>query len=96
MITAKIDVTKIDKSRLFSGKNGAKYLDIVLIPTENDRYGNTHMVVQSISKEERQSGKKGQILGNAKDFNAGQSERGGDYGPRATRKPSNLDEDIPF
>lgn len=96
MITAKIDVCKIDKERLFQGKNGAKYLDILLIETPNDRYGNTHMVVQSVTKEERKAGKKGPILGNAKDLNSGQSEQGGDYGPKASPQKQSLDEDIPF
>ena len=66
MITAKIDCTKIDKSKLFLGKNGAKYLDIVLIESKNDQYGNDYMVVQSVSQEERAAGKRGAILGNAK------------------------------
>lgn len=64
--TAKIDVTKIDRSKLFDGKNGAKYLDIVLFPTPNNEFGNSHMIVQSVSKEERAAGVRGAILGNAK------------------------------
>lgn len=64
MITAKINVMKIEKARLFKGQDGT-YLDITLIPTPNGKYGD-YMVVQSISKEERESGKKGIILGNAK------------------------------
>lgn len=65
-ITASIDVTKVTKERLFLGKNGAKYLNIVLIPTTNDKYDNDFMVVESVSKEERARGVKGPILGNAK------------------------------
>ena len=66
IIAAKIDVTRIEKERLFAGKNGAKYLDVILIPSRDDKYGNSHMVVQGVSKEERAAGKKGPILGNAK------------------------------
>lgn len=62
----KIDVTKIDKTRLFEGKNGAKYLDCVAWPTDNDQYGNSHRIVQSVTKEERADGVKGTIIGNAK------------------------------
>lgn len=65
MIALKIDVTKINKDKLFPGKNGAKYLDIVLIDREDD-YGNHYMVVQSVSKEERLAGERGAILGNGK------------------------------
>lgn len=64
MITGKIDVTKITKSRLFKGAKGT-YLDIVLIETPNSQYGD-YMIVESVTKEEREAGKKGPILGNAK------------------------------
>jgi hypothetical protein len=67
IITVKIDVTKVDKARLFEGKNGAKYLDITLLGRdEPDQYGNDFMVVQQVSQQERQSGVKGTILGNGK------------------------------
>lgn len=58
MIIVKIDVMKIDKSKLFSGKNGAKYLDIVLMENRDgeDQYGNSHMAVQGVTKEERANG----------------------------------------
>ena len=67
-INLKIDVTKIDKERLFKGKKGT-YLDAVLMfDSEDDRYGNNGMIVQSVSKEEREAGTRGNILGNAKDL----------------------------
>lgn len=67
IIKVKIDVTKIDKARLFAGKNGAKYLDCTLLgKDEPDQYGNDFMIVQDVSKEERLAGTKGAILGNAK------------------------------
>ena len=62
--TAKIDVTKIDKSRLYKGQKGT-YLDVVLIPTPQSEYGD-FMIVQQVSKEERDKGIKGEILGNGK------------------------------
>ena len=69
MIKCKIDVTKIDKARIFVGEKG-KYIDITLIETPNDKYGNSHMIVQDVTKEERLAGVKGPILGNAKTFGA--------------------------
>lgn len=63
-ITAKIDVTKIEKARLFKGAKGT-YLDVVLIETPQSQYGD-YMIVQSVTKEEREQGIKGPILGNAK------------------------------
>lgn len=66
MITLSIDVNKIDKSRFFSKKNGAKMLDLVLIETPNNKYGTDYMVVQSQTKEERENRVKSTILGNAR------------------------------
>lgn len=97
LITAKLDVTKIEKARLFPGKNGAKYLDIVLIPTTDDRYGNTHMVVQAVTKEEREAGTRGPILGNAKQLDS--RSEGRQPARRETKRnipEQNLDEDVPF
>ena len=65
MIRGKIDVTKIVKAQLFRGKKGT-YLDIALIETPNDQYGNDYMIVQDPGKDARLSGEKGAILGNAK------------------------------
>jgi|SRR5690625_3665240 len=65
-IALKIDVTKIDKKRLFEGKKGV-YLDAVLFLDDRpDQYENNGMITQSVSKEEREQGVKGEILGNAK------------------------------
>ena len=64
MITIKIDVTKIDKARLYKGAKGT-YLSAVLIPTPESEYGD-YMIVEDVTKDERQDGKKGTILGNGK------------------------------
>ncbi len=66
-IEAKIDVTKILKEHLFVGQKG-KYLDVQLIENKagRDKYGNDGFVVQRVSKEARESGVKGPILGNWK------------------------------
>ena len=65
MISVKIDVTKIDKARLFKGEKGT-YLDVVLIETPNSPYSD-YMVKQSVTKEEREQGVE-IILGDAKVF----------------------------
>ena len=66
-VALKIDVTKIDKSKLFKGAKGT-YLDAnVFIDLDNeDQYGNHGMVTQQVTKEERDQGIKGNILGNGK------------------------------
>jgi hypothetical protein len=64
MISLRIDVKKISKDRLYQGEKGT-YLDAVLIETPDSDYGD-YMIVESITKDEREQGKKGVILGNAK------------------------------
>lgn len=66
IITLKIDVTKIDKARLFKGAKGT-YLDLVLIPTPGGQYGD-YMIKQSVTKEERAQNVQLPILGNGKCF----------------------------
>jgi len=66
MIQAKIDVTKITKERLYKGKKGT-YLNFAIIKTPNSKYGD-YMLVESITREEREKGIKGIILGNAKEI----------------------------
>lgn len=101
MIRCKIDVTKIDKARLFTGQKGI-YLDLTLIETPNDPYGNSHMIVQDVGKEDREKGIKGAILGNAKMFGksspATQPPAKSDTQPPSAmnKKLPNPDEDVPF
>lgn len=68
IISVKIDVKKIEKARLYPGKNGALYLNVTLLERRDGKsdYGDDFMVVQDVSKEERLAGTKGAILGNAK------------------------------
>jgi len=66
IVAIKIDVTKIDKERLYKGEKGL-YLDAVAYIDDNpDEYGQAGMITQSVSKEEREQGVKGNILGNTK------------------------------
>ncbi len=69
IIALKIDVTKLDKSRFFQGKNGAIYADVILNLKDDlseDQYGQCGFMSQSVTKEERQAGTKLPICGNAK------------------------------
>lgn len=69
-ISIKLDVTKIDKARLFKGKTGAQYLDCTaFIDIDNKgQYGDNGMVTQDVSKEEKQREIRGAILGNGTVF----------------------------
>lgn len=96
IITIKLDVRKLDKSRFFEGKADASghkplYADLVLIPRkEVGKYGDTHIVKQSKKKDEDVEMP---IIGNATDRGSGQRA------PQQSQQgaPSeNLDEDVPF
>lgn len=85
----KIDVTKIDKTALFKGEKGI-YLDVTLLENRDgpDRYGNDGFIVQEISRERRDAGEKGPIIGNWK--HAGQGA-GRTVMPKPTTQPAKND-----
>ena len=68
-LSLKINVSEIDKARLFAGQKG-KYLDCTIFVDldQLDQYGNSGMITQDVSKEEKAQGVKGPILGNGKIF----------------------------
>ena len=106
-VSLKIDVSKIDKARLFKGQKGV-YLDAtVFIDTAQlDQWGNSGMITQDVKKEEKDQGVKGAILGNCKVFwnDAGQQpqrqpqQQQAHPAPQAQPQPQagGFDDDIPF
>ena len=107
-ISLKIDVSKIDKNRLFKGAKGV-YLDCTAFVDldDLDQYGNSGMITQDVTKEEKDSGTKGPILGNSKIFwkgegkQASQSDQYQSSQDRQAPKASNpliddFNDDVPF
>lgn len=93
MKTVKINVSKIDRSAIFEGKNG-KYLDLVLWD-KPDTYGNDGFVTQDIGKGRREAGERGPILGNWKESQ--RREQASQPANRASEPVSHADhDDIPF
>jgi len=92
IVRLKIVVTKIEKDRLFQGKKGT-YLDAtVFLNDEPGQYGDNGMITQDVSKEEREAGTKGNILGNATILKVMDDDR-----PAAKPEPDDEDmDDIPF
>ena len=74
LISLSIDVSKINAKRLYKGKKGQYLSATLFLKEETDQYGNNGFIVESITKEEREAGQKGTILGNAK-FMAGGSSK---------------------
>ena len=87
-ISVRIDVTKIDKSRLYQGSKGT-YLDLTtFISDELDQYENNGFISQSLTAEEREAKTQTPILGNVKIFYTDSAE--------AAPQAAAIDEDIPF
>ena len=69
LVLAKIDVTKIDKARLFKGEKGT-YLDLTIwINDEPDKYGNDIGIQQSTKKGDEKI-----YLGNGKFWDTEKTE----------------------
>ena len=69
MKIANIDVTKLDKTAFHKGAKGT-YTDLIFFENRDgqpDQYGNLGFVTQGISKERRDAGERGPIVGNFKD-----------------------------
>jgi hypothetical protein len=63
LINASIDVTKIDKTKLYNGK----YLNVTIsINDQTDAYGNNVSVTESQTKEERDLKTSKRYIGNGK------------------------------
>ena len=93
-LSVRIDVTKIDKARLYAGAKGT-YLDLTTFVNteEKDQYENNGFISQSVDKEEREQGVQTPILGNVKVF----FTDGAQSAPQSTpQSKAVIDEDIPF
>lgn len=84
IISASIDLNKIDQSKIKQGKNGAKYYNITIMCNDTqDKFGNDVSIVDSQSQQEREAKKPKNYLGNGKTV----------YDNHATHKPN---DPLPF
>lgn len=95
LILVSIDCSKIDKKRIKKTEKGQQFYNMTLIESPNGKFGNDFMVVEQVSKEERESGTKGTILGNAKYAGGGSSSSSGSSEPTQPSTHTNTD-DMPF
>lgn len=62
-----LKVSAIPKTSIFEGKNGAKYLTVLLMENkEPDQYDNDGIARLDVTKEDRAAGVRGEIVGNWK------------------------------
>lgn len=92
LISASIDLSKIDKAKIINGKEGRMYLDItIIVNDEQDKYGQDTQIIQGQTKEEREQKVQKNYLGNGKTIWSGGSK----HKPEgATLSSSNSD--LPF
>lgn len=93
-LSLRIDVTRIEKARLYAGAKGT-YLDLTTFvdTEEKDQYENNGFISQSVDKEEREQGVQTPILGNVKVFFTDGAQSSPQSAPQSKTV---IDEDIPF
>jgi hypothetical protein len=74
MYYGSIDVSKIDKQKLFVGKKGT-YLNVTIwVNDEVDKFGNVASVIEGQTQQERESKAPKNYLGNLKEHVSGQQQ----------------------
>lgn len=91
----KIDclIIPIEKNKLYKSEKGNVFLDLAVfeIDPAKRKGDDTHLVVQSLSKEDREAGKQGAILGNLRDFGAPAADT-----PNVSDDLQPSEDDLPF
>ena len=92
LATLKIDLNKIDESKIFQGKKG-RYLELtVAINDDSDMYGNNVSAWNGQTTEEREAGNPKKYLGNGKVFWTNGNVSKGEKAPQQKEENS----DLPF
>lgn len=66
IITLNLNLSKLDKSKFYEAKNGEKYYPVSVKIVDDYRYGKNVYAVTDYTKEERESGREEQRIGNGK------------------------------
>lgn len=89
-------LSDIDKSKIFTAKNGKKYLSVVVTDRkEVDQYGNDLVVYVSQSKDERDNKSPKNYIGNGKTYEPFSRQQ--ENAPQEAPQPQEEEtEDLPF
>lgn len=94
IISASIDLAKIDRSKITAGKNGAKYYNILIsVNDEKNQYGQDVAISENQTKEERERGEKKKYLGNGKTIWSGGNTT---QRTQSNPNPPPSEDDLPF
>ncbi len=96
-INFSINVDKIDKAHFVQGAKGRYLNQTAFIDLDEvDQYGNNCMVTQGLTKEARDAGEKGAILGNGKIFWREESTAPKEIKPDFSMGGGDVGDDTPF
>jgi hypothetical protein len=102
IISANIDLTKIDKSKIYEGKKGKYYPVTIVLNDEPGQYGDSGYIQTEQTKEERDNKAPKSYLGNVKVVwtngqNVNTAERdGGAPQQQSFSQPAQAEPDLPF
>ena len=98
MINFSIDLSKIDKTRIKEGKDGAKYYKLTVDKKQSpDKFGNDHTVYDTPTKDERTAKKPKTYLGSGKEFVFnGQTHNPSTAAPTPPAQNNEPVDDLPF
>jgi hypothetical protein len=99
IISASIDLAKIDRSKITKGKNGQKYYSIsISVNDEADKFGNDVAITAGQSKEEREAKAAKVYIGNGKTVWASETPgaKPASAPAKAAAPAAAQDDDLPF
>jgi hypothetical protein len=101
IISGSIDLTKIDKSKIYEGKKGKYYPVTVVVNDEVGQYGDSGYIMTEQTKDERDAKAQKQYLGNVKVIwtngqNVGTVDKGVQASIEMQTAPAQTEPDLPF
>jgi hypothetical protein len=101
IISANIDLTKVDKSKIYEGKKGKYYPITIVLNDELGQFGDSGYIQTEQTKEERDAKAPKSFLGNVKvvwsnGSNVGPAPREGEPQQQQNAPQSAPEPDLPF
>lgn len=103
IISANIDLTKIEKQKIYEGKKGKYYPITIVLNDELGQFGDSGYIQTEQTKEERDSKAQKSYLGNVKvvwtngqNVNTAERDGGGSPQQQNFSQPPQPQDDLPF
>lgn len=96
LISASINLSKIDKTKIVRGKDGAQYYDITIsVNDSKNDYGQDVSIYEKQTKDQQQAKEKKNFLGNGKIFWSSRPTEQNSPQPNQQQAPQD-ESDLPF